>query len=540
MKNKFVSAMIAMMLLASMLSFAGTTVKAQTEEEPHVDLLAGKSIDVGDVLVWNDEDYLYVKYETTGDWYITEVHLHVATYLKEIPQSNGNPVPGKFTYGEKGLWTQEYEFDPIALNSWNPGTELYIAAHAKVMDVSCYNTAILYGLERSNGKIYEIDVLTGTSTEIYDNEPPPPEGSATPNGLAYDPVNNRFYYTNYQNSPFKLYFWDADTDTETVAGTISGQVAAADFWNGKYYYITGPPASDDLYEVTFGPDGTIASDTKLADIAGGAHGWTFNGDIAVKDGVVYGWGLCSASGHEYEFFTYDLVGGTFTWTKPSYQDSLQLAFGSNGVLYGHRSGEAGAFYEVDTATGAVTMVTPTPSPVHLYTDCASGKICEPRTETAWGAGTAFSGKNWATYFTYTVQEVLVDTFTVPATTGTPTFSNVVLEAGKVYKIEAVGTYYFRSYGDPSGYLADAEYALRNDYYGTGWTKGDAWPYSEPYNGLDLCEDAAFNIDWGPLDKTTHTYSILYTGEDSKISLFIKDNVYTDNSGYLTVNIYWVG
>ena len=133
--------------------------------------------------------------------------------------------------------------------------------------------------------------------------------------------------------------------------------------------------------------------------------------------------------------------------------------------------------------------------------------------------------------------VLFDSFTVPATTGTPTESNKELESGVTYKVEAAGTYYFRTEGNSSGYLADAEWALRNDAYGTGWTKGDGPPYSSPYNGLDLCFDTNINTDWGDLDEATHTYNILYTGTGSKISLFIKDGQYSDNSGYLTINIY---
>jgi len=134
----------------------------------------------------------------------------------------------------------------------------------------------------------------------------------------------------------------------------------------------------------------------------------------------------------------------------------------------------------------------------------------------------------------------VDSFQVSARTDTPTQSNIVLKSGKTYVIEVSGTYYFRNYGDSSGYLADAEWALRYDAYGPvggGWTKGDIPPYSSPYNGLDLCFDASVNTNWGDLDEATHTYGVNYTGTGSAISLFIKDNAYGDNSGSLTVNIY---
>ena len=115
--------------------------KAHTESEPFMtDLIAGKYIDVGDVFVWNDGNCLYVKYVTNDGWYISEVHLEVATELSGIPQAKGNPIPGKIHIREQGLLTQEYQFDPIPLKSWTPGTELYIAAHAKVITESMRKT----------------------------------------------------------------------------------------------------------------------------------------------------------------------------------------------------------------------------------------------------------------------------------------------------------------------------------------------------------------------------------------------------------------
>ncbi len=72
-----------------------------TEEEPFESILwAGQDINVGTVNVWNDtEDNLYVKYIITDpDWCLTETHLAVATTLNNIPQKNGNPIPGKFSY----------------------------------------------------------------------------------------------------------------------------------------------------------------------------------------------------------------------------------------------------------------------------------------------------------------------------------------------------------------------------------------------------------------------------------------------------------
>jgi len=391
--------------LLSNISQVPTTEKKPNEGGPFppCTLVAGKNIDVGTMIVWNDADNLYVKYFITDpEWCLIETHLHVFLDdddYTDVPQKNGNPIPGKFDYKEEHDCVADYTYT-IPLE-WGPETELFIAAHAVVKDnYSCYQTAVLYGIERFNGIVYGVDVLAGTSWVEFNIPDPPPAGSAGPNGLAYDAVNGRFYYCDYPSTT-TLYFWDG---TQQVAGLLEQNIAAADFYDSKYYYIAGKPPTDDLYVVEFNANGTIKTGfpEKVDDIADNAHGWTFNGDIAIKDDVVYGWGLCST--HGYEFFTYDLGTGDFSVNTVSYGSSLQLAFGSDGTLYGHRSGGAGAFYVVDTTNGDVTMVTPTPVPALLYTDCASGMICEPVTETAWGFGPGFPGKNWATYFIYTIQE----------------------------------------------------------------------------------------------------------------------------------------
>jgi len=231
---------------------------------------------------------------------------------------------------------------------------------------------IIYGIQRYSGDVYSVDVATCTKNLEFSMVPPPPEGSAKPNGLAYDEFTRRFYYCDYQPTS-TLYFWDGVT--ETVAGPIysgGGGVANGDFYSGIYYFIDG--VTDDLYGVILNADGTIASGNtvadKLVDIAGDAHGWTFNGDIGIQNGVVYGWGKCVAHS-KYEFFTYDLSTGDFNLFTPTYQSSsLQLAFGTDGTLYGHRSADSGDIFVINKANGDVTG--PICSPGVLFTDCASG------------------------------------------------------------------------------------------------------------------------------------------------------------------------
>ncbi|MHA2274851.1 MAG: vWA domain-containing protein, partial [Candidatus Kariarchaeaceae archaeon] len=101
------------------------------------DLIAGggnpkSAIDVGDVIIWNDEDFIYITYETIDGWSMFETHLHVTDSFENIPQTKkGNPIPGHFDYidyHDPSVQTFMY----VIPWTWEPGTSLYIAAHAAV------------------------------------------------------------------------------------------------------------------------------------------------------------------------------------------------------------------------------------------------------------------------------------------------------------------------------------------------------------------------------------------------------------------------
>lgn len=63
-----------------------------------VDFLAGQNIDIGDVTVNNDDDFLYISVQTTGDWVLGHTHLYVGD-ASAIPTNNaGNPQIGRFPY----------------------------------------------------------------------------------------------------------------------------------------------------------------------------------------------------------------------------------------------------------------------------------------------------------------------------------------------------------------------------------------------------------------------------------------------------------
>ncbi|MFX0054888.1 MAG: hypothetical protein ACFFAX_12585 [Promethearchaeota archaeon] len=136
---------IPLLALFLMLALMPANVAAHTESAPFVtDLIAGGGNDesgvvVGQVLVWNDGENLYVKYVTDECWVILETHLHVAACVEDIPQTKKfNPIPGLFAYSSDALFEDgvtEVEY-PIELpENWEAGDEFYIAAHAVVVKI---------------------------------------------------------------------------------------------------------------------------------------------------------------------------------------------------------------------------------------------------------------------------------------------------------------------------------------------------------------------------------------------------------------------
>ena len=94
---------------------------------------AATAIDVGDIICWQDDTYLYVKYTTTDGWKMYETHLHVADDVDSIPQTKkGNPKIGKFDYKtDHSPAVTEYTYK--IKWTWAKDAKIYIAAHCVVM-----------------------------------------------------------------------------------------------------------------------------------------------------------------------------------------------------------------------------------------------------------------------------------------------------------------------------------------------------------------------------------------------------------------------
>ena len=347
-------------------------------------LFAGQNIDVGTMSVWNDEENLYITYDTTGGWEMTETHLAVAGSLPGIPQTKkGNPIPGKFPYQccydeDEGEWVfqikeggasgatcdedgntntnlteVEYIIPLSGIGVGGVGADdiLYIAAHAKVIRPieDCWKTVWQIG------DVEEIVVASGdpgwTGLSNYADEFNwgDPAGPTT---MGLSLVVEKPDFTNpfivgttltdkfpYNSNDSILYNYATDFDVQ---------------WNGSL-------AFGGLLTISWSP-GSSASEKKVVS-EGGIIPTTFTAGGASKPGE--GWFMDK----------YPLVEHSVAVSP--------LPSGDHIINFQHTQGD-GTFWDW----------------VLLEKPCV-------QEESAW-AGTSvgqlpFDGKNWATYFTYTVQ-----------------------------------------------------------------------------------------------------------------------------------------
>ena len=73
--NSLKPAILALIALAIGLTPIAGQAQASCGQMTETTLMAGQNIPVGSVVVENDAQYLYVTYQTDGNWLITETHL---------------------------------------------------------------------------------------------------------------------------------------------------------------------------------------------------------------------------------------------------------------------------------------------------------------------------------------------------------------------------------------------------------------------------------------------------------------------------------
>jgi hypothetical protein len=113
----------------------GPTSNADLPRLQTFPIIAGQNINAGNLSVWNDSTYFYVKFETTGGWVLEETQVMIDDDLEGYwIHDNGTPVPGLFDYGmQHNPPVTMYQYNiPRSYYTYAVGDTILIAAHCVV------------------------------------------------------------------------------------------------------------------------------------------------------------------------------------------------------------------------------------------------------------------------------------------------------------------------------------------------------------------------------------------------------------------------
>ncbi len=367
-----------------------------TEADPDSYLLyAGQDWLVGEVLVWDDGETLCVKYQLdpaifAEGWGITETHLEAATTLAGIPQKNGNPPPGKFRYGNDDLggvesWQDCIPFEDII--GFDEGDELcdaniVIAAHAVIEKEDC-----IPGDSGTDAYVSDATTMvTAGNTGIVT-----PHAAVPTDAGAHYGANTWINQTNSNNwdptPPTPTWIWESNPVVNPILGDI--------VWFEKTFEVTGTPTAGEL---------------KIA-VDNGYAVW-LNGKFVDSDNLFQ---FVGADDDYDTIMLGDLKQAyvdTTTWQTVGIFDLTPYLQTGTNVLKILGVNEYMNSDDGNQPVGTY-LLNPGGMAFQFTVDWELPEVCTTYSETAWGAVTEgnepFPGKNWATYFNYTVEAVPVDT-----------------------------------------------------------------------------------------------------------------------------------
>ncbi len=490
MRKRLFALLIGFAMVASLLTFpvfaATTSTRVVDSYVPSsqeatfkiADLMAGQYEDVGDLFIdplAADNTYLVTYQIDEPGWFITEVHFEAINEGDDaFIYSKGGLIPGKFTVNKS--WEISEELTKYSFIYTSGAAVSDFTAHAVVCQPAVYEDVPHNYLISSN-----TDTLYSTTgTDPWSNAV-----------LAWD-------HPSWPELDGAEWIWESyQVDEPRLGDTI---------YFKKDFEIVGTPTAATL---------TMTADNEYEATVNGLPDPVYSDDD---------WKV---------IITYDI------------KDLLDS--GSNTLLI---KGVNWA-WPTDSVTvnpGAIVyqMVIDTIESVEV-----SPEICE----SVWGKGVAVNleneGGNWSMIIPLpTIDCVEVQTLSVPSTTMAGVLSQT-LKDGYGYCLEASGTYKFANWAPPTysgyadakfncregsyipdltGYVAEEDYHVNTD--GTVWINGQSFGY---VLGLQIRIDGEW-ANWVGEYNDDHIYTKTLTGTGSKLTFAIYDNVYTDNSGSLTVKI----
>lgn len=339
---------------------------AVSTDAQSVELIAGggnpkSAIIVGSVYYWQDCENIYIKYviedqtpeNLFDDWFITQTHLQISQSMEGIPQTKGNPIPGKFDYQMSHDYVAGYTYTvPI---TWEQKTTLYIAAHA-VVETKCGLDSLEYALPDTvnvkvkypvSGGIAYFPEVTISSDTFIDGAYP---------GWCID--------TDHTIGQNTLYTANVYSSYETLPSGIIGTG-----------FIEKP---ENLDLINY-----ILNQKYVGKTSPGGFGTYTYGDVQRAI-----WQLIDDQ---------QSTSGLGSWNQDRVNEILDAA-STYGEGYTPGCNDIVAIIMVPYSGNTLQQII-----IAQIIMAEVGVPCDCMSETAWGNGQAFPGKNWATYFTYTVE-----------------------------------------------------------------------------------------------------------------------------------------
>ncbi|HLP59453.1 MAG TPA: hypothetical protein VK186_11510 [Candidatus Deferrimicrobium sp.] len=259
-------------------------------------LIAGQTIDVGNVCLEVIEDNLIVKYTTTGGWELTEAHFWIGKNMSDMPQTKqGNPKIGNFPYnsGELAPGTTEYIFT-VPLSSL--GSELcsgttqqetyFAAAHAAVQKFD--NSSGGYQTETgwaSGDPIVPKGSWAMYFTITFACSPDVPKEPECETAFAFgdkklwdiidpvtgDPITNRWGWQITVNAgiPLTRMIYAGAAQNDTTKGTYVGDLLVV--YDGSLLTVNFIMKSPFVMQETHLYAGTVETDTAAPGLFGNFH-----------------------------------------------------------------------------------------------------------------------------------------------------------------------------------------------------------------------------------------------------------------------------